>query len=148
MISSSSVPRFSIPRLPCQLKSRDESVDGFKKTILRCGQKRLLCPTEGTVESFPVLECPEEGWVCTGLVGCTERRKEPRMTVELVDSGMFTLVQYNLDSIALIAFTDLSQQQHYSSPINISTLQSCESYTQCQRFAGGEKRDQTMKSVR
>ena len=61
LISSSSVPRFSIPRLPCQLKSRDESVDGFKKTILRCGQKRLLCPTEGTVESFPVLECPEEG---------------------------------------------------------------------------------------
>ena len=39
------------------------------------------------------------------------------MTVELVDSGMFTLVQYNLDSIALIAFTDLSQQQHYSSRI-------------------------------
>ena len=61
LISSSSVPWFSIPRLPCQLKSRDESVDGFKKTILRCGQKRLLCPTEGTVESFPVLECPEEG---------------------------------------------------------------------------------------
>ena len=55
----------------------------------------------------------------TGLVGCTERRKEPRMTVDLVDSGMFTLVQYNLDSIALIAFTDLSQQ-HYSSRTNIS----------------------------
>ena len=63
--------------------------------------------------------------MCTGLVGCTERRKEPRMTVELVDSGMFTLVQYNLDSIALIAFTDLSQQQqqqqqHNSSRTNIS----------------------------
>ena len=58
--------------------------------------------------------------MCTGLVGCTERRKEPRMTVELVDTGMFTLVQYNLDSIALIAFTDLSQQQHYSSRTNIS----------------------------
>ena len=57
--------------------------------------------------------------MCTGLVGCTERRKEPRMTVELVDSGMFTLVQYNLDSIALIAFTDLSQQ-HYCSRTNIS----------------------------
>ena len=57
--------------------------------------------------------------MCTGLVGCTERRKEPRMTVELVDSGMFTLVQYNLDSIALIAFSDLSQE-HYSSQTNIS----------------------------
>ena len=53
------------------------------------------------------------------MVGCTERRKEPRMTGELVDSGMFTLVQYNLDSIALIAFTDLSQQ-HYCSRTNIS----------------------------
>ena len=41
------------------------------------------------------------------------------MTVELVDSGMFTLVQYNLDSIALIAFSDLSQE-HYSSRTNIS----------------------------
>ena len=57
--------------------------------------------------------------MCTGLVGCTERRKEPRMTVELVDSGMFTLVQYNLDSIALIAFSYLSQE-HYSSRTNIS----------------------------
>ena len=49
------------------------------------------------------------------MVGCTERRKEPRMTVELVDTGMFTLVPYNLDSIALIAFTDLSQQHNSKS---------------------------------
>ena len=45
------------------------------------------------------------------MVGCTERRKEPRMTVELVDSGMFTLVQYNLDSIALIALLQSNKHQ-------------------------------------
>ena len=65
LISSSSVWWLSIarPRASTQVWRR--------KYLRRCEQKRLLCPTEGTFESFPVLECPEEeSWGgCRGVQG-------------------------------------------------------------------------------
>ena len=94
LISSSSVWWLSIarPRASTQVWRR--------KYLRRCEQKRLLCPTEGTFESFPVLECPEEeSWVGAG------GRKESRMTV--VGGGWWCshCIRHSIDSIA---FDDLA----------------------------------------
>ena len=77
------------------------------------------------------------------------RRKESRMTVVGGRVVAFTLHQYKVDSIASVAFTDLSQQYNFvQSTLVESTLVGREVGTVVPEVQQRrEKRDQTVKSV-
>ena len=131
LISSSSVWWLSIarPHASTQVWRR--------KYLRRCEQKRLLCPTEGTFESFPVLECPEESWG-----GC---RGEKRVQD---DGGWGRLVVFTLYQ----AFNWLNCIRRFGPSTvlyhrpRLEALWSWEKHAEWARSAERrEKRDQTMK---
>ena len=64
-----------------------------------------------------MLECPEEeSW------GGCRGRKESRMTVVGGRAVAFTLHQYKVDSIASVAFTDLSQQYNFVRSTRVESM--------------------------